>query len=356
MTEKRKQTEKKWWLINHNLTVYRIFQEKDGRNIIINLIDKNNEPLDPNFKNISNGNLIVYYSNFEKVIVGIFKVISDKGLSIKGNRLYENIDWDFAYFKIEPLKQTKYFIDITSLQPKVDTFDRFPDGLLYEEFKDSYSICRLLEDKDFDKFAQICANKNYAKRYTEETTINLFTSLLDFYGNKAASFANLFLVSIFGIVTLSAIIRTTSGIPTAISIIPFLIFSILGLYTLNKYTSYGNRATAIKGEYIDEQHYDSLNNLIFYDSKEKKYKGYSDFFNNQKGTAITDKKKHSYRKVLYANSSLKKLYERFFERNGYFIIWYVAILVTLAFVVYWDKGLSSLLQDITNFLSQIRLS
>ena len=67
-----------------------------------------------------------------------------------------------------------------------------------------------------------------------ETPVDVLSALLDFYADRASSFASLFVASIFGLVTLSAIIQNYAKGNFwwyMIGGIPYILFVVSGYFT-----------------------------------------------------------------------------------------------------------------------------
>jgi hypothetical protein len=85
---------------------------------------------------------------------------------------------------------------------------------------------------------------------------DLLAGLLDYYNSRAVSFASLLVASIFGLVTLSAIIQVTFKeniqltnnviFSFIISVILYGLFSGAGLYMLKSYSYYTSMADKVK--------------------------------------------------------------------------------------------------------------
>jgi hypothetical protein len=112
---------------------------------------------------------------------------------------------------------------------------------------------------------------------TFENTIAARAALLDFYGDQATSFASQFVASIFGLVTISAVILTMSqSLSQSISqntnwlvIILFLIlslplylaFSYIAQYTYGRFTNYASLAShlvTVPGGLLERAHLEEL--------------------------------------------------------------------------------------------------
>jgi hypothetical protein len=335
--EEEKEKQPKKWLINHDLASYRRLHDEDTKSKIIrDYINENDDPLDSNFASIAYKDLIVYYSNCEKVLVGIFKVSSDKKIVRRDKKR------NYVCYQISPIKPVRY-IDMTLIPSKMGEFKSFPDGLLKEEFEEhNHPVCRMIEEGDFKKFNEIYDNEEFMKRYREETNIAILSSLLGFYGSKAASFINLFLATLFGIVTLSAIIQFIDELePTIISLALFIFFSIIGIYTFEKYSYYGLNAEKIKRNFLEKPNFDGLNYVMFYDYASERFVGYSDYYHpirNSEEEKIP---------------LLKKAQTKISEGKWYFRIIYLSFLVGLAIVIYWNNNY---FQQLLASLSNIKIA
>jgi len=103
-------------------------------------------------------------------------------------------------------------------------------------------------------------------------------ALLDLYGDRATSFVSLFLASIFGLVTISAIVQTMlfsmveqvssqtwylqlspNFFFIAVSMILFVVFVVVALYTYNRYTFYSDLSDKLtRSEMRSQAELDSL--------------------------------------------------------------------------------------------------
>jgi hypothetical protein len=99
---------------------------------------------------------------------------------------------------------------------------------------------------------------------------DVMAGLLDYYNSRSTSFASLVVGSIFGLVTLLAVIQSTfkgviitvNNAPLlAISIALFFIFSFASLYTVECYFHYATVADKIKTVGIQERFFTQLNQL-----------------------------------------------------------------------------------------------
>ena len=105
------------------------------------------------------------------------------------------------------------------------------------------------------------------------TNQQMMSGLLDYYNSRSTSFASLVLASIFGLVTLSAIIQSmlTSSfpqgatfqfsnnlIPVGLSLILYILFSFAGFYTIKRYSHYAGIADEIKAAGLEQPFFTEL--------------------------------------------------------------------------------------------------
>ncbi len=110
---------------------------------------------------------------------------------------------------------------------------------------------------------------------------DLLAGLLDYYNSRAVSFASLLVASIFGLITLSAIIQAItfkenfalSGlqVPIGISVFLYVLFSGAGLYMLQGYSYYTSMADKIKSEALQRPYFYDLKRLTIWDESNKRY-------------------------------------------------------------------------------------
>jgi hypothetical protein len=310
------------------LVGYRLFSDRIG-----NVLVEAGQPTTKTsaFNQISIGDLIFYYAFAEKVLVGLFEVISNKQFSSK-----KEGDVPWAYYNVKPIEPITHFADISKLSLGEDKFDTFPNGLLHEKF-DSFTLCRELTETDFLKLKYVTESKRFEKVFTHENNVAIFSAVLDFYGNRATSFVSLFVASIFGIVTLSAIVQVIqSVIPVFLSIIPFVIFSLAGYYTLERYFYYGDLAEKVKSNCLEVPNYFDLNSISVYDPSIKGPVGFSDY--------------------VVRTTKRKSLLKRILDHTNVFTVIYFFTLLLLGVVVYWNNGNSflQLFEQIKNLVPNLQ--
>ncbi len=181
------------------------------------------------------------------------------------------------------------------------------------------TLCKELSNNDYNKLQRIYNNSELVKHFSEEKNVAIFSAFLEFYGNRATSFVNLFVASIFGIVTLSAIIQfLNAGVPVLLSIIPYTIFSLAGYYTLERYFYYGNLAESVKSGCLENPNYYNLNNISLYDNSTKDSYDFSEY--------------------LKRNANKKSFLKKVLDTTRVFAIVYFFTLLLLAIVVYWNNA------------------
>jgi len=276
----------------------------------------------PKFNEIRKGDCIVYYAYPDRLILGLFQVTSNMKI-LENNEYYKN----YVCYEIEAIQPTGNYLDLSKLKlAGQDKFDTFPNGILSEKFS-TKKICVEISNKDYNKFKDSLNNKAYFADKEKSDNISIFFALLEFYGNRATSFVSLFVASIFGIVTLSAILQVIeysinpidySIIPLLLSVGPFVGFSVAGYYTLEKYFYYGDLAEKIKSNCIERPHFLSLNEVLVKNTEEGELIGFIDYMH--KGN--NKQKKHPIKVAIDKKYALLSVY--------------VIMLILLAIVVYWN--------------------
>lgn len=256
------------WLVSSPYSNYYLHE-----GLIGNRLEKNHslEPETRIFKSIKQGDIIAYFDFTSSCLLGLFTVC-DKEESVgifektekngKSWFLQDDIDWDPALIHyIKPyLKLQNKWIDLRRYikDHKSDFSKEFLDYVNKvenekPEDKVQKYICTALNPSDYNILKKIFETSQSA--YLIETPNVLFqnseevSSLLEFYNSRATSFANLFVASVFGIVTLSAIVVSLSigeFWRSIFSMIPFWLFVIAGAYTLYRYYFYAGIAEGIK--------------------------------------------------------------------------------------------------------------
>ena len=334
------------WFVVHDLIAYHECRDF----IFCPMTDKKtpftSEPQICNFSKIKKDDLIVYYAFGAGVIVGIFQVMSiiqksPENSNVKGRMVYN----------IKLLTDPEYYLDFKKLS--VDsTFDSINKS--YESNYSFKDFCQQMNDKDFLLIQQHFVNQNSPykiKLKKQENSFgptgwqldsNLLSGILDYYNSRATSFASLFVASVFGLVTLSAIIQQTfnptymistasDSLQVAISFSLYLLFSGAGLYTLRAYLFYTGETDRVKSTGIDIPYMNELERVWGVGAEKKIY--------NE--SSLRESIRKSGRK--YGNSLLK------IKKNPIFIFLYVTIIILMAFFIYWQFLGSPIENIVTHF-------
>jgi hypothetical protein len=195
------------------------------------------------FFKIRKNDVIVYYALGAGVIVGLFKVISAKPT------YFEDECWEkCSTLKIQPVNEnnTKY-LDFRKLA-KERKFQSLNVAKMLED-KEPWVV---LKEEDFNIIEQAFSDESYAIKIKNEP--NEFGStgwimdpeviggVLDYYNSRATSFSSLFVASLFGLVTLAAIIQSIFKdgfkIDTYSSNLLFFCFSFLYVFFYLGWISY----------------------------------------------------------------------------------------------------------------------
>lgn len=159
--------------------------------------------------------------------------------------------------------------------------------------------------------------------------VDVLSALLDFYSDRATGFASLFVASVFGLVTLAAIIRTYSGnsLWYYIAGIPYFAFVLSGLYTWSKFCSWADIANKIERQGFREHHRPEIERITFkiWIGKEEYDTNLYDFIQD----ACTEQK----------HQPVKKLLDL---RSYSFTVLYLILIVGLTIITYWNFLISHL--------------
>ena len=151
--------------------------------------------------------------------------------------------------------------------------------------------------------------------------VEALSGLLDFYSDRATSFASLMIASIFGVVTLAAIIQTIGNNPIikGLSLFPYIAFCYAGYYSWKRFISWAIRADKI------ERHCLRLPNSSYLKKVQFKREG-SEELTNMNDFLIEESASSS--------SVLVKGTRKIITHKFGFEIGYLAVIVTLAIVAY----------------------
>jgi hypothetical protein len=339
------QTQPVAWLVSHAYSNHILHEGLIGNRLKEEPLNSF-EPKTRIFKDIKQGDIIAYFDYKAGCLLGLFTVCEKEASAgmfentvKKGENwfLLEDNNWDPALVHhIKPYcKFEDKWIDLRRYIKDHENESGFSKELLkylskVEKVKGSKAeaklqeqVCIKLNPTD-NQILKKLLEETLKSRYWVETPNVLFSnseevsSLLDFYNNRATSFANLFVASIFGIVTLSAIVVSVidGNFGRAIfSMLPFWFFVIAGAYTYYRYSFYAGIAEEIKGQgfcYCNVQTFKS-------NSTTDKH------LRNMGLTGFIEREKHS------KTASLKKRVAKI-----PFTLIYVLAIVTLFVFVYWN--------------------
>ena len=197
------------------------------------------QPKSDEFGKIRKGDIVAYYAFSVHVVVGLFKVTSDIHY-MKREGAWSNA----MIYNIEPYKlpcNENCYLDFKKLFE--DLHSGLDEPLKTLDFKrtSQETLCVSLSERDFSKIEDALSNPLYLKHKNEENkdapNPEIVGALLDFNNSRATSFASLFVASIFGIITLSAIMRSfeNSLWLYLFSSLPYFAFVIAAAYTLRRF-------------------------------------------------------------------------------------------------------------------------
>ncbi len=376
----RKETVPRFWLVAQN-----IIGQCQHEDMIGNIVKKNRfgrkvrekgivQPLTKSFGEIAYGDIIVYYAYDYKLVTGIFKKIRS-GKEEK-NSTYQLLSDDFCWsesivHKIEPvaLANGGKYVDMKKLiddNKKKDSTHRISEETsAYLETLDTSpelqkNICKVLSENDYIIIENALSDSEYLvdadnrdqmfKNRFSGWRINpeVLSALLDFHNNRSTSFVSLFVASIFGIVTLSAIAQSIFGsniayfasvmnfLPVVLSAILYVAFAFAGAYTLDKFFFYADMASNIK-YCLEGPYYEELNKPLVHIVKGDKSAriGLADFLKKRES-----QEQHSWKR-------------NFLNLKYSFIILYVLVILILFSVVYWNPVTKPLLDCLGSLFSNL---
>lgn len=274
------------------------------------------QPCTKSFADIKKGDLVVYYTPFKNSVTGIYEVVSNMKPLIDNRR---RLAYDIKphHLPAKGFLEFKQFIE----DPKVG-FESLKSSNLLSWDKES--LCFALSESDYTKIEKALENSPYLEK-TEDTNkseeIGILSGLLDFYSDRATSFASLFVASIFGIVTLAAIIENfgQNYWQYGLSLIPYIGFLVAGSYTWSRFEHYAGIASTIEGICLRWYNHSKLEKLVVWaetkkgDTSEMKFPSYL-------AQKTRGQEKRRIKKYLFSNFK------------------YFAILLigALSIVVYWE--------------------
>ncbi|MCW4005682.1 MAG: EVE domain-containing protein [Candidatus Bathyarchaeota archaeon] len=280
---------------------------------------------------IKNGDIIVYYAKNDGVVVGLFKVISDAA-PLRADKDGK----EYRVHKIEPyvtFGKWTYLDFIKLLQRKEDSNLR--SKLLPVLSRKYYSEdqCQKLDEKEYLEIANALSDHTLRVKHNGPTgwkaNPDLLCGILDYYNSRATSFVSLLMASVFGLVTLSAIIQSLHSIFGAsltlfeqliliLAVLLYLLFALAGYYTLNSYAHYTGIADKVKQFGIDKPYYVDLKRIVNIESSRTK----------EENLAISDY--ISKRDTQRGNAVIKKI----MKRSAVFPISYMVTISLLAIIAF----------------------
>jgi len=166
------------------------------------------------------------------------------------------------------------------------------------------------------------AENNKKEPPDHKGNIGATSALLDFYSDRATSFASLMVASVFGIVTLAAIIQVIDNNPIikGISLFPYIAFSYAGYYTWGRFLSWATRADKI------ERHCVRL--------PSKSYLEKVEFLRREGSEELTNMNDFLTNEAETPDNLIVRKTRKIVTRKYVFEIGYFAVIVTLAVVTY----------------------
>lgn len=157
---------------------------------------------------------------------------------------------------------------------------------------------------------------------SSKDTVGVLSALLDYYSDRATSFASLFVASVFGLVTISALVYTNSAnsLWYFIAGIPYFAFVFSGYYTWSRFRLYAGIAYNIEYHGLREP-YEKEIEKIHYDIELDK-KGYkTDLYEDIR-----------YKSLLARYQPVKKL----LYVPHFFAALYSILILTLTIITFWN--------------------
>lgn len=334
------------WIVALDLIGYYQHSDMIGnivkRNMIGRTVKRNGvpQPASDDFANISKDDIVVYYAIITGLVVGLFRVTSQEMLPLSNDSSWS----DSLVHKIEQFRMPPegMKLDLKKLLRENEQSNPFKKISISK--LESYSqknICERLDEEDYSRIEKALFNCQYLVKLNGpcgwKLDKDLLSGLLDFYNTRTTSFISLFVASIFGIVTLSAIIKSIVAefaanpngfnyLPVILTVIPYVIFAFAGYYTLKSYSFYADIAEKIKSCGLEIPYYPDLNKIVV----PTKVNG----LHRELGLVDSMLKKEGQ----YSKSALK----RFLNRFSFGPLFFVAM-ASLTIVVYW-QGIIMLLQ------------
>jgi hypothetical protein len=296
------------------------------------------------FDEIKGGDRLIYYDFYNKVIVGLFEVTSSENNTLKGDCFWP----ECKIKKIKPVngytKKGNNFFDYEIFLKKNPNLNLF-----YSFGIEDNAVTEMIVNLPNDNFSII--EKNFFEQaYNKEIGLSnedspgptgfvanqqMMSGLLDYYNSRCTSFASLVVASIFGLVTLSAIIQTmfsanfsilstSNYILIILSLILFLLFSASTMYTLQNYFYYATLSDKIKTFGLENPFFSELRKIQFFEQKKDKQMQITDLMESI--SIINQRQANSpFRKLLKHKYLLRAFSIFALGILGVFIYWHVIL-------------------------------
>jgi hypothetical protein len=261
-----------YWVVSCNLLAYHqhddLIGQKEDKKINVDFTM---------FRKIENGNKIVYIDQENGIVFGLFEIKSSRFSMPEDDPYWSGVEAYKIKRELPKHKTDDYFLSVNSFlvkNPQI-SFEKFHtratcvdiDEQTYKSIEEAYS--------DYTLYKRINAVTGTAGPTGWRVDPDLLAGLLDYYNSRSVSFASLLVASLFGLVTLSAIIQSVFQnatlslsivIPLVISLFLYLLFSGAGWYLLKGYSYYTGLADKIKSNAIEIPYFKDLQNIKVYNS------------------------------------------------------------------------------------------
>jgi hypothetical protein len=342
-TDESPDTQPVAWIVSHAYQNYFLHEGLIGNRILKESRGSLGSET-PIFKNIKEGNIIAYYDYKAGCLLGLFTVCEkEASVGIFENTVKDGDNWFLKGDKNWDPALVHYIKPYCKLRDKWIDLRKYINDHKSEFSKEFLKYMSKVQNPKSEKAdlkiqKKVCLQLNFSdygviknlledsskSTYWVETPDVLFsnaeevTSLLDFYNNRSTSFANLFVASIFGIVTLSAMVVSVINDDfwrAIFSMAPFGFFVAAGAYTLIRYSFYASTAEEIKRQ-----------GFLYENLKTKNLIESERCFRNAGLAGYFERENHS---------KFTNFFKKFRTRLPFTLIYAFAI-ATLFLFVYWD--------------------
>ena len=167
-------------------------------------------------------------------------------------------------------------------------------------------------------------HKILREKMGSEDSVTVLSALLDFYADRAAAFASLFVASIFGLVTLSALIQNYSGnnfLWYIIAGVPYIAFVLSGYFTWMRFRYWADLAHNLEFYGLSEPYKSELKKIdcVHKEGNENKV---TDFY--------------SYAEDMHKKQNNSRVGKFFVIMRRYFSLFYLLLIIFLTIIVYWS--------------------